>query len=227
MWLGASNRVLLPVRWAADIHHLNLTLRMIYGTLLITLGSINNLLTTIWSFLALLHVACIDDLFLVTLKNLCWVCRDCTTTPLLETKAARLRLWTQCDAVLSFVYLVVHLTCLIPTVNIETSGTWYFVICVVMLHIHCVSTHGRLRLTLHLSCELVELIVLLLLLMITTDVQTGWASLILATHLTVFMLFSFQIIVGQITDLVLKLLLMILAVVMNILAANYIVCILY
>ena len=227
MGLGASNRVFLPVRWA-DIHHLNLTLRMIYCTLLITLGSINNLLTTIWPFLALLHVACIDNLFLVTLKHLCWVCRNCTTTPLLKTKSARLRLWTQCDAVLSFVYLMVHLPCLIPTIYIETCGTAYLVICVVMLHIHCVSTHARLWLTLHLSWELVELIVLLLLLlMITTDVQAGGASLILTTHLAIFLLFSFQIIVGQITDLVLKLLLLILAVVMSILSADCVICILY
>ena len=96
---------------------------------------------------------------------------NCTTASLFKAEAARFGLRTQCDTVLSFVNLVVHLTCLVPAIDIETRRIGdHLVVRVVMLHVHGVSTHRGLRLTLHLSIELIELIVLLLLLlMISTD----------------------------------------------------------
>ena len=169
MRLGPSYRILLSV-WRTHVHHLNLALRMIYCTLLVTLGSINNLLTAIWPLLAMFHVTRVNYLFLVSLQHLCRVRRNCTTTPLFETKASSFWLRAQCDAILSFVYLVVHLASFVPAIDIETCGSANFIISVVVLHIHGVSTHGRLRLTLHLSVKLLKLIVLLLLLMISTDV---------------------------------------------------------
>ena len=87
MRLGPSYRILLSVR-RTHVHHLNLALRMIYCTLLVTLGSINNLLTAIWPLLAMFHVSRVNYLFLVSLQHLCRVCRNCTTTPLFETKAS-------------------------------------------------------------------------------------------------------------------------------------------
>jgi hypothetical protein len=169
MRLGASNWILLSV-WRTHVHHLNLALWMIYSALLVTLSSINNLLATIWPLLALFHVARVYYLFLVTLQHLCWVSSNCTATSLFETKATCFWLRAQCDAILSFIYLVMHLACFVSAIHIETCGAANFIISVVMLHIHRVSTHSRLRLTLHLSIKLLKLIVLLLLLMISTDV---------------------------------------------------------
>jgi len=79
--------------------------------------------------------------------------------PLLETDASMLGLSAQRDSILRLIDLVMHLTCFIPTVDIHRTGaTAHFVVSVVMLQIHRVSTHRRLGLRLHVSLELVELL---------------------------------------------------------------------
>ena len=169
MRLRPGYRILLSVR-RTHVHHLNLALWMVNCTLLVALCSINNLLTAIWPLLALFHIASVYYLFLVALENLSRMRRNRATTPLFETKPSSFWLRAQCDPILSFVYLMVHLACFVPAVNIETGRSTNFIVSVVVLHIHCVSTHCRLRLALHLSVKLIKLIVLLLLLMISTDV---------------------------------------------------------
>ena len=225
MRLGASNWILLSV-WRTHVHHLNLALWMVYCALLVTRSSINNLLTTIWPLLALFHVACVYYLFLVTLQHLSWVSSNCTAAPLFETKTTCFWLRAQCDTILSFVYLVVHLACFVSAIDIETRRTANFIVSVVMLHIHRVSTHRRLRLTSHLSIKLIKLIVLLLLLMISTDVQSR-GSWILGTNFSVFWLFTFQIVVWQITNLILKLLLLILVAIVHVLPRDDVVRVIY
>ena len=147
MCLLPCNGVFLPMWWI-DIHHLNLTFWMINGSLLVTLSSINDFLTTVWPFLPLFHVASINYLLLVSLKNLGRVSGDSTTTSLFEAKASGFGLWAEGNSILCLVNLVLHLICFVSAVNIHTCRTTDLVKCIVMLHVHCISTHGRFGLTL-------------------------------------------------------------------------------
>ena len=62
--------------------------------------------------------------------------------PLLETDASVLGLGAQRDSILRLIDLVVHLARLVPTIDIHRTGPAAdFVVSVVMLQIHRVSTH--------------------------------------------------------------------------------------
>lgn len=129
----------MPVR-RVNVHHLHLTLRMINGALLVGLRCVDYLLTAIWALVPLLEVASIDYLLLVSLEDLRRVRSYRTTAPLLETKASSFWLRAEGDSILCLVNLMMHLTCFVPAVDIETCRPGNIVIGVIMLHIDGVVT---------------------------------------------------------------------------------------
>ena len=134
-----------------------------------------------------------------------------------------LGLRAQCYSILCLINLVVHLTCLVSTVDIHGTGsTGNFIVRVVMLHVHGVSAHGGLGLSLHVPLELVELLLVAAGLLM---ISMGWVARILARTTPIFRFFPFQIIVWQVTNLVLVLLLLVLwvrAVVVDVRARDHI-----
>ena len=140
----------------------------------------------------------------VTLQN------HSTTRSLLETDASMLGLGTQGYSILCLINLVVHLASLISTINIHGAGaTANFIVSIVMLQIHGISTHSWLGLRLHVPLKLVELLrVAARLLMISM----GWVTHVLGTRRTFLGFLSFQIVVWQVTNLILVLLLLVLGV---------------
>lgn len=95
---------------------------MINCSLLVTLSRIiYNFLTAIGALVPLLCVSRINNLFLISLKHLRGMSSYCATTSLLKAKAtAMLLLGAERDAatMLSLIYLLVHLACFVPTVDI-------------------------------------------------------------------------------------------------------------
>lgn len=117
---------------------------------------------------------------------------------------------------LRLVYWMVHLTALCSALGLHGAGTARLIVRVIMLQVHCVSTHTWLGLIdLHVSIKLVILLHLvagrgghMVLLMISAGSKlTDWCTSVLTiVSIRVLWLFAFQIIVRQVTYLILKLL---------------------
>lgn len=135
---------------------------------------------------------------------------------------------------------MVHLTALTSALRLHGAGSNRLVIGIVVLQVHCVSTHSWLGLVcLEMSIKLIILLRLVargrrhvVLLMISAgwklpDWLTGVLPII---GIVILWLFSLQIIVGQVTYLVLVLLMLVLgrtrSTIMNILTAYYVVSVL-
>lgn len=243
--LGACNTVFRLVRWI-HIDHLYLAFRMADGSLLVLTGTAY-FLAAIGPFLPLLQVASVYYLLLISLEDLCRVCRiwtrsvaakasliviihlllrfhvpdivlwillvvsfviyhlrgivqhfwtsmitlenHCTTGSFFETNTSMLGLLTQCYSILCLINLMVHLTTFITTIDVHRVGTAAnLVICVVVLHIHSISTHCWLWLVLHVSFKLLELL-------LATSwwlmISMSWVRSVLATCRPIFSFLTF------------------------------------
>lgn len=105
-------------------------------------------------------ISSVNYLFLVCLHNLSILRGDRTAAPLLKAITGVLGLGANGYAIRCFVYLVVHLACLISTVAIEIStyclSSKFVYVCVVV-HALSVSTQAGILLAMNLLVKLFEI----------------------------------------------------------------------